>query len=64
MELTKREKQILVLAISLAIEKETQALESLRRQVRQLDMSKAISERTKYVEELSQLRGRLNGLSV
>jgi hypothetical protein len=60
MDLTKRETQVLILAIGAAIERETNVLNSLKREIRQMDTTRAISERTKYVVELGRLRDRLN----
>jgi len=64
MHLTKRETHVLILAIGTAIEQETRALNSLKREIRQLDMTAAIAQRKKYVAELDQLRDRLNGIDL
>jgi hypothetical protein len=58
-ELTKRECQVLVLAIGTAIDKERHAIESLAREMRRRDIALAITERTAHVKELDRLRGRL-----
>ena len=59
MTFTKRETQTLVLAISVAIDKERHALEGLKTEVRQHGVKAAIDERTRHVGELQRLRSRL-----
>jgi hypothetical protein len=58
MTFTKRETQILVLAIGTAIDKETRAIEGLKTEVRQLGIKAAIDERNRHVGEIKRLRDR------
>jgi hypothetical protein len=62
MELTKSERQTLLLAVGVALDKENQALQSLQSQVRTLGINAAIEARIKHVAELDRLRGRLSGI--
>jgi hypothetical protein len=59
MELTRRETQILLYAISLAIQKETRGVELLKSEGSALGIKAAIIERTNQLAELDRLRERL-----
>ena len=58
-ELTKRETQVLLYAVGLALEKERKAVEMLNRETHALGITQAIVERTKQLAELDRLRERL-----
>jgi hypothetical protein len=60
MELTKRERQLLALAIGVAMDKERHAIESLSHELPARDIKQAIDERIRHVTELDRLRERLN----
>jgi hypothetical protein len=57
--LTKRDVQVLMLAIGMAIEQESRAIENLSQEIMQQDVFTTIRERQKLLEEFMQLRKRL-----
>jgi hypothetical protein len=59
MDLTKRETQVLVLAIGTAIEKEKSALDGLKTEIPELGIKQAIAERSRNIAELDGIRKRL-----
>jgi hypothetical protein len=63
MEFTKYETRTLDLAISVAIEKETKALEGLGREIRDQATMSVIAERTQHIRELDRLRERIRSES-
>ena len=59
MELTKSERQTILYALGLAIEKETAAVAKLKTEVRAEGITRAIVERSQHVKALDRLRERL-----
>ena len=59
MELTKSETKTLILACSVAIEKECAALPGLELEVRESGIRRAIDERTRNISDLNKIRKRL-----
>jgi bifunctional DNase/RNase len=59
MELTKNERETLLLAIGTATDKETQVIEKLKGEVRHVGITAAIVERTKYLAALDRLKKKL-----
>ena len=57
--LTKHDVQVLMLAIGMAIEQESRAIENLSKEIMQQDVFTTIRERRKLLEEFMQLRKRL-----
>lgn len=57
--LSKRDVQVLMLAIGMAIEQESRAIENLSKEIMQQDVFTTIRERRKLLEEFMQLRKRL-----
>jgi hypothetical protein len=59
MDLTKRETQVLVLAIGTAIQKEKAALDGLKIEIPELGIRQAIAERSRNIADLDRIRKRL-----